>query len=195
VLYPPIDTTYWTPGQRNGSGDYYLFTGRLVAYKQAETAMKAAEAAGAQLIIAGSGPELRRLKQKASPGIDFVRQPSRTQLRQLYRNARALVFPGVEDFGMTLVEAQACGTPVLAFDQGGARETVVDGLTGRLYSDAGVESLATEMQCFDPSSYSVPDLVENARLFDAERFDVRLRRIVDAAVKGGSIGVASSADL
>jgi glycosyltransferase involved in cell wall biosynthesis len=195
VLHPPIDTSYWTPGAPESSRDYYLFAGRLVAYKQPEIALKAAELAGVPIVIAGSGPELRRLRRLGLSNTRFVEQPTRQQLRELYRGARALVFPGVEDFGMTLVEAQACGTPVLAFDRGGAREAVLDGLTGRLYRDQSVDSLAFEMRKLDPSLYSTADLLDHVRSFDSERFDVRLRRIIDAAIKGGSVRVASAADL
>jgi glycosyltransferase involved in cell wall biosynthesis len=181
VVYPPVDTSYWTPSSDQTPEDYFLLAGRLVAYKRPEVAVKAAELAGVPLVIAGDGPLLEPLRRTAGPSVRFVRSPSHDELRQLYRAARALVCPGVEDFGMTMVEAQACGTPVLAYGEGGATEAVADGLSGRLYPTPSFQALAAEMlrlkDRFDPTAVRA-----QAERFDRSSFDAAIRQIVgDAA--------------
>jgi glycosyltransferase involved in cell wall biosynthesis len=181
VVYPPIDTGFWTPGD-GGRADYFLCAGRLVAYKRVDVALRAARRAGVQLVVAGGGPELHRLRKLArGASVRFVVDPDATTLRTLYRHARALVHPGVEDFGMTLVEAQACATPVIAFAEGGAVEAVIDGRTGLLYEDPSVPALARILRSFNPATYDPDELRRHAEAFGLERFDSEIKRIVDGA--------------
>lgn len=177
VIYPPVDTGYWTPGEERKK-EFFLFAGRLVAYKRADLAVEAANKTGLSLVVAGAGPELSRLRKIAGPSVKFIQSPSRDDLRDLYRSARALVVPGVEDFGMTMVEAQSCGTPVVALRQGGAVEAVADGLTGVLYEEANSQGLASVMQAFDPSRYRVDVLRRHVQRFDAAVFDTAIRSFV-----------------
>ena len=178
VVHPPIDTDHWSPDPTVDREDFYLYAGRLVPYKQPDIAVEAATQAGVRLVVAGAGPEAKRLRGLAGANVELVDSPSTAQLRDLYRRTRALVFPGVEDFGMTIVEAQACGAPVLARAEGGALETVVDGVTGRLYADRSVQGLATEMKTFDPGDYSTDDIRSNAERFSPELFAARMRQIL-----------------
>ncbi len=184
VVYPPVDTSYWTPGADAPRGDSFLVAGRLVAYKRVETAIRAAQLAGAKLVVAGDGPELARLRRLAGPETEFVSSPDRATLRELYRGARALVVPGVEDFGMTMVEAQACGTPVIAFGVGGAREAVVDRRTGALYDDPCPQALAAAMFRFDPDAYDVTTIRTHAERFDVREFDEQISAILERAAAG-----------
>jgi glycosyltransferase involved in cell wall biosynthesis len=178
VVHPPIDTDFWTPGEAS-RGDYFLHAGRLVPYKRADVVVRAARRARVPLVVAGGGPELGRLKRLAEGAdIRFVVDPDTTTLRDLYRGARALVYAGVEDFGMVLVEAQACGTPVVAFARGGALEAVSDKRTGCLYTDPGVEALAELLRTFDPGLYDPAELRRHAESFGVARFDAAMRRIV-----------------
>lgn len=186
VIYPPVDTSFWTPGDLAPARDFFLFAGRLVAYKRPDVALKAARQAGVKLVIAGSGPMLPGLKRQAGPGIEFVENPSNEVLRDLYRQARAFVFPGVEDFGITFVEAQACGTPVIAFDRGGAGDAVAHRKTGLLYGGGGVRDLAAAMSSFEPGAYDVERLVEHVRKFDVHVFREAIRRVVKSELKGTS---------
>lgn len=183
VVYPPIDTDFWTPGDE-ARNDYFLFAGRLVPYKRPDIAVRAATEAGVALVVAGAGPEAPRLKRLAGPRVRFVDSPSGEELRRLYRSARAFVFPGVEDFGMTLVEAQSCGTPVLALKRGGAMEAVVDGVTGHLYERDEVAALAEEMIGFDPGAYRSEDLRKHALGFSVSRFESEIRRLVEEVLTG-----------
>jgi glycosyltransferase involved in cell wall biosynthesis len=136
------------------------------------------------LTVAGDGPELPRLRRYAGPNVRFVVDPSRDDLRELYRHARALVNTGVEDVGMTMVEAQACGAPVLAFARGGATEAVVDGVTGTLYTDPEPATLATVLRSFDPERFEPEAVLAQARRFDAVRFDEEITRIVSEVLRG-----------
>lgn len=180
VVHPPVDTAFFTPG--GARGDFFLHAGRLVAYKRPEVAVDAARRAGVRLVVAGSGPELDRLRRRAGSGVSFVVEPSRERLRDLYRSAIALVAPGVEDFGMMMVEAQACGTPVVALGRGGAREAVVDGRTGLLYEGDSPASLAEALRGFDPSRYAPQELRRHAEGFSSPRFDAAIRRVVGETV-------------
>jgi glycosyltransferase involved in cell wall biosynthesis len=178
VIYPPVDTEFFSPDASIARGDFFLLAGRFVAYKRAHVAVRAATVAGIPLVAAGSGPDLPRAKRIAGPMVEFLEQPTDEELRDLYRRARALVFPGVEDFGIIPVEAQACGTPVIAFAEGGVRESVRDGVTGVLYSDPSVEGLAQAMRTFDESRYNRDAIRKNALRFSADRFDTEIRELV-----------------
>jgi glycosyltransferase involved in cell wall biosynthesis len=179
VVHPPVDTDYWTPEPGGLRDDYFLVAGRLVAYKRADVAVRAAGLAGVKLVVAGDGPELARLERLATPGVEFLRSPSRDELRDLYRRARALVVPGVEDFGMTMIEAQACGTPVLAHRAGGALEAVLDGRTGMLYEEASPYALAEAMIGFGAVSYDPAALRLHAARFGLDEFEDAITGIVE----------------
>jgi glycosyltransferase involved in cell wall biosynthesis len=136
VIHPPVDVEFFAH-PRPGAGDrhYLLGVGRWIPYKNFDLIIAIADAAGMPLVIAGSGPAepaLRRAATRARVPVTFEHRPSRERLRELYRGARALLYPAHEDFGIIPVEAQACGTPVVGVRRGGLLETVVDGETGYL---------------------------------------------------------------
>jgi glycosyltransferase involved in cell wall biosynthesis len=138
VINPPVDIGYFSAApaaDRDQNRDYLLGVGRWVPYKRFDLMIAVAEAAGVPLVIAGSGPEERRLRElaaRASIEVTIVEQPDDAALRRLYWGSRALLYPTHEDFGIVPVEAQACGTPVIGLRRGGLLETVVDGGTGYL---------------------------------------------------------------
>lgn len=175
VIYPPVDVEFWKPSEGTERDDFFLYAGRLVHYKRPDLVIEATRRARVPLVIAGDGPELRRLQSIAHGGVRFITEANDEQLRDLYRRARALVFAGIEDFGMTLVEAQACGTPVIALAAGGALESVIDGVTGLLYSDPSPHSLAEVISRFDDREFSWADLREHVGRFSLETFDSSLR--------------------
>lgn len=179
VVHPPIDTEWWTPDPSVEREDFFLLAGRLVAYKNPKIAVEAAGRAGTRLVVAGDGPELRRLQRSAGPNVTFVVAPGRPALRDLFRRCRALVNPGVEDFGMAMAEAQSCGAPVIALATGGAAEIVQDGKTGILYEDASPDTLAAAMRGFDPRAVTSDDARSNAERFAVARFDEAIRRVVE----------------
>jgi glycosyltransferase involved in cell wall biosynthesis len=134
------------------------------------------------LRVAGRGPELERLQQLGGNDVKFLGWRSDEEIRQLYREATAVLLPGIEDFGMVPVEAQACGTPVVALDAGGARETVVDGRTGILVTDRSVDGFAAGLTRALQTSFDRNAIRQNALRFSRDRFLAEFRAAVDDAV-------------
>ena len=149
VIFPPVDVGYFCPAPPGEpKGDYALAVGRIIGYKRFDLAIEACALAGCRLIVAGHGPEehrLRALAEKLRSDVEFVIEPGDAVLRNLYRKARLLLFAGEEDFGIVPVEAQACGTPVLAYGTGGVVDTVVHGVTGVLVPEQDACSFATAL--------------------------------------------------
>lgn len=132
VVHPPVDVEFFRPDPTIEREDFILLAGRLVPYKRPELAVAAATRAGVPLVVAGQGRAEAACRAVAGADVRFLGEVSDGDLLDLFRRCRALVFPGVEDFGMVPVEAQACGAPVVGVNAGGLRETVVDGVTGVL---------------------------------------------------------------
>lgn len=181
VIAPPIDTVYWTPGERapRDGNTSFVVAGRLVAYKEPAVAVEAANLAGVDLVVAGGGPELASLRAIAGETVRFVEQPSDDELRDLLRSADALVFPGIEDFGMLPVEAQACGAAVVARGAGGALETVHDGVTGTFVEGIDPVTWAAALSAFDRRRFDRADARRHAETFGVERFDRSIAAVVD----------------
>jgi len=180
VVHPPVDTGFFSPDPTVRREGFFVFAGRLVPYKRADIALEAARRAGVRLVVAGNGPELGRLRRIAGDEATFIVSPSREVLRDLYRRCRAFLNPGVEDFGMTMVEAQACGAPVIALGKGGALEIVVNGRTGWLYGQGSAEDLAEVLEGFEPTAFDVEEIRANAERFSTDRFDQGIRGVIDA---------------
>lgn len=146
VIFPPVDLRQFTPRTNDTNRqDYILGFSRWIPYKRLESVIHTAERLGRPAVIAGSGPEqehLVRVARESNADVTFVRKPTDQELIELYRDAAVLVFPAIEDFGIIPLEAQACGTPVAAFAQGGALDTVLPGVTGELADEYSVSSLA-----------------------------------------------------
>ena len=140
VVAPPVDVDFFH-GAEKPREPFLLAVGSLVPYKRYEVAIEAARRLGRPLVLVGKGPEERRLRALASPSVQIVADLDRESLRDLYRTCFAFVQPGEEDFGISLVEAAACGAPAAALSQGGARDTVSDGVSGVLFAEPGAEGL------------------------------------------------------
>ena len=177
VVHPPIDVHRWHPGAP-AEGGYFLVAGRLVGYKQPMTAVLAARRAGAPVVVAGSGPVLAEVEALGDPGVTIVPSPDDDELRDLYQQARALVLPGVEDFGMTVLEAQACGTPVIARAAGGTLDSVLPGVTGVLVAGGEVEDFADAMRTFDRDRFDPAAIRDHAEGFSAERFLAQMDEVL-----------------
>lgn len=135
IIYPPVDTDWFFPGDDKPPGEYDLIISALVPYKRVDLAVKAYTSTGYPLKIVGVGSEFKRLQAEAGPNITFTGWLPDEKTRELYRRCRFLIFPGEEDFGIVPLEAQACGRPVIAFGCGGALETVQDGISGLFFSE------------------------------------------------------------
>lgn len=168
VVYPPVRTEFFTPDVRVQREDWLLVVSALEPYKKTELVIEAANRAGFSLKIAGSGSQVKRLAALAGPTVEMLGRVSDEALRELYRRAKALVFPQMEDFGIIAVEAQAAGCPVVAFAAGGALETVNDE-TGVFFREQSTSALI--------------DAVEEARVkrFDAFKCRASAERFSEAA--------------
>ncbi|HEV3141709.1 MAG TPA: glycosyltransferase [Vicinamibacterales bacterium] len=145
VVYPPVDTDFFHPDRAREGQPFAVIVSALVPYKRIEVAIEACRLARVPLTIAGDGPERARLERCAgagSNGVTFVGRRSDAEIRDLYRRASVVLMPGEEDFGIVPVEAQACGTPVVALARGGALETVVEGETGSLVQEDDPQAFA-----------------------------------------------------
>ena len=179
VIYPPIDTVFFKPSQKR-KNDYYLVVSRLVEYKKVDLVINAFKKLSQKLIIAGSGRDEKQLKKLARgyANIAFVGRISQKKLRELYQHAKALVFPQVEDFGITSVEVQSCGTPVIAFSQGGALETVLEGKTGHFFPKQTPESLIKAVKMFETMHFKPKDCRKNALKFDKKIFKKNIKQYI-----------------
>jgi glycosyltransferase involved in cell wall biosynthesis len=178
VVFPPVETSRFTPVQ---PGEDYLLLSELMSHKRIDDAVRAFTRLGLPLVVAGQGPDGRRLRQLAGPNVRFTGRVSDDEAAELMARCRALVVTAVEEFGIAAVEAQAAGRPVIARSAGGALETIVDGVTGCLWS-GGPDELALAVRDFDPDSVDPADCMANAQRFDAEAFRTALPREVDAAL-------------
>lgn len=177
VIYPPVDTNQFSIAPT--VGDFYLIGGRLVAYKRYDLAIRAFNRLGLKLKIFGTGPEERRLREMARSNIEFLGKVSPEGLRRLYRECLAFIHPQEEDFGITALEANASGRPVIAFAAGGALETIVPGKTGVFFGEQEWESLADTVIRFRPEQYDARTIRAHAETFDASRFKERFSTAVE----------------
>jgi glycosyltransferase involved in cell wall biosynthesis len=168
VIYPPVDVEGFQPNQP--AEDFYLIVTELVAYKRVDLAIDAFNRLGKRLVVLGDGSEAAALRARAKPNIEFLGRQPFAALRDRMERCRAFIYPQIEDFGITAVEAQAAGRPVLAFRQGGALETVIEGKTGLFFNEQTPESLAACVEAFEAQSLSAADCRENAEKFRPENF-------------------------
>jgi glycosyltransferase involved in cell wall biosynthesis len=178
VLYPPVETDRFTPGRAAGS---YLVVSELMPHKRISVAVEAFARLGLPLVVVGDGPDARRLRRMAPDNITFEGRVSDERAAQLFEGCRALVVTATEEFGIAAVEAQSAGRPVIAYAEGGALETVVEGETGTLFHPCRPEALAEAVRRFDADSVSPQACIDNAMRFDVSRFQAGLRAIVEEA--------------
>jgi glycosyltransferase involved in cell wall biosynthesis len=178
VIPPPVDVHRFQPGVVQE--DFYLALSRLVPYKRIDLAVEACTRLNRRLIVIGDGPDRRRLEALAGPSVRFLgRQPDRVVERCLSR-CRALLFPGEEDFGLTPLEANAAGRPVIAYRAGGATETVVEGVTGLFFAQPTGDSLAAAIEEFEARAWHQPTLRRHAEGFDRAVFAARFTEFVQS---------------
>lgn len=170
VIYPPVDTDFFTPSDGQDRKDFHLVVSALVPYKRVDLAIGAFNAMRRRLVVIGDGPLRKKLEREAGPTIEFVGKASNEEIRASYRSCRALVFPGEEDFGIVPVEAQACGSPAVAFGRGGALETVIAGRTGVFFKEQSVEALRAAVEESDRVTWDRAAIRNNAERFDTGRF-------------------------
>lgn len=188
VIYPPVDTTGFTLCR--DKEDFYVTASRLVPYKMIPTIVEAFSLMpDKRLVVVGDGPELDRIKALAGPNVEVLGHQPFATLKQLMQKAKAFVFAAEEDFGITPVEAQACGTPVIAYGRGGALETVrgldqASGPTGLFFHEQTPKAIADAVQVFEhrASEFSADACRANAESFSTENFRVQMAALVRQAV-------------
>ena len=181
VIYPPVNTARFQPLAENNVEDYYLVVSRLIPYKRIDLAVQAATELGIHLKIAGAGRDLDRLRAKAGACVEFLGFVPDENLPRLMAKCKALIFPGLEDFGITPVQTQAAGRPVIAFGGGGALDSVIPGVTGELFDDMTVESLIEVWQRFDHQAYNPAEIRKHAEKFDTRVFSARINSYIEQA--------------
>jgi glycosyltransferase involved in cell wall biosynthesis len=179
VIHPPVETDRFAPGK---PGDSLLVVSELLRHKRLQIALEAARRARVPIQVVGSGPHHAALSE-AYPEAEFLGRASDGDLVELYASARAVLMPGVEEFGITAVEAQASGRPVIAAAAGGALETVIPGRTGHLATLDDVDSFVQAIGNIDGLDFSPAAAVENAERFSVATFQRRLSAEVIRAVQ------------
>ena len=172
VVYPPVDTHFYQPSSHQIVREpSLLVVSALVPYKRIDVAVEASRQVDIPLKVVGHGPELERLRRLAAGSkVEFLGWKSDEEIRSLYQQATAVLLPGVEDFGIVPVEAQACGTPVVALDEGGARETVKDGVSGVLVPECTGEAFADGIRRLIDARLPADAMRANAERFSRDAF-------------------------
>jgi glycosyltransferase involved in cell wall biosynthesis len=169
TIYPPVNTDWFTFSDQKE--DFYVTASRLVTYKRVDLIIETfARMPERRLVVVGEGPELERLRLKAPANVRLVGYQSAHRLRHYLQCARAFIFAAEEDFGIAPVEAQACGTPVIAFGRGGATESVIAGKTGVLFNEQTPESLMQAVITFESMTWDHAFIRQNAERFSIGQF-------------------------
>ena len=178
VIFPPVDVHKYRP--QKCTDEFYLIVSRLTAYKRIDLAVEAFNRLGLPLKIIGSGPFFKTLKNMARPNVAFLRRLPDKEVAEYFSACKALIFPGEEDFGIAPLEANAAGRPVIAFQGGGALDTVKEGLNGLFFAESTVPSLMNAVKCFESGKYNFDSqkIREHALLFDREVFKDKMKRYV-----------------
>lgn len=185
VVYPPVSPkAAGTRPLASHRGEFILYLGRLVAYKRVDLVVRAATHLGLRAVIAGEGPELRRLKTLAGPTVEFVGAVSEAAAAGLLETCAALVFCGEEDFGIALVEANAHGAPVVALRAGAVEETLVEGQTAIFFDVPTLESVCDAIRRALARSWDEADLRANAKRFGPERFRQEFTHLLAEVLEG-----------
>ncbi len=175
VVHPPVDTERFSPDPSVPVGDYYLIVSRLIPYKRIDLAVKAfQELPQERLLVVGSGRARQALEDMAGPNVSFLGWQPDERILELMRGCKAFIFPGLEDFGITPVEAMSVGRPVIAFRGGGALDTVIPGKTGELFDQQTPERLRQTIELFDGRAYDPAECRVQAQRFSREAFRRRL---------------------
>jgi glycosyltransferase involved in cell wall biosynthesis len=177
VIHSPVQSKRFHLADK--TGDFHLVVSRLVPYKRVDIAVEAFNKLGEKLVIAGSGPEMERLKSMARPNIEFLGFVPDEQLADYYARCRSFIFPGEEDFGITPLEAQASGRPVIAYASGGALETVSGGKTGVFFREQTPESLIAAVKDFSKIEFDPKAIRSHAETFDEEIFKRKIADFVE----------------
>lgn len=181
VIHPPINTEFFKPDGQEPD-DFYFILSRLIPYKRIDLAIRACNELGRKLIILGAGPLEKELKKIAGPTIEFLGRLSDEESRKYYQRCRAFLFPGYEDFGITPVEAQACGRPVIAYGKGGVLDSVIPGKTGVFFNEQTVESMKEGILELEKKTFSAEQIRAHAEVFSNEKFRSKIEGYIKSVL-------------
>ncbi len=175
IIYPPVDIDRFRA--KKGNANYFLIVSTLTPYKKIDLAIQLFNKIGRKLVIIGDGSQRKYLENIAADNIDFLGFKNDNTVKEYMENCRAFIFPGEDDFGITPVEAMACGKPVLAYAKGGATETVISGKTGEFFFEANVESMEDGLArlMYNEIHYKPMTIRKHARNFSKERFEKEIQ--------------------
>ena len=184
VINPPVSVEafdYDRPAE-----DFYLVVSELVPYKRIDIAVEAFNRLGKKLIVIGKGSEMAALQARAKPNITFLGRQPFPVLKWHYERCRAFIFPGIEDFGITPLEAQSAGRPVIAYRDGGVLETVIDGMTGSFFDQQTPEALAEAVTAYEKGGGAISAAAcrANAELFSPEKFRAKIKQFLAKKLPG-----------
>ena len=179
VIYPPVDVDKFT--LREDKEEFYLTASRMVPYKKIDLIVEAFSQTDKKLVVVGDGPDMAKIKSKAGKNVELLGFADDEAMRDLMGRAKAFVFAAEEDFGITPVEAQACGTPVICFGRGGARETVIDGESGLYFMEQNVKELLDAVAKFEQNrdKFEPVKIRENSLRFSRARFEAEIKSYVE----------------
>lgn len=182
VIHPPVDVERFTSATPE---DFYLCAGQVVSYKRVELAVEACTRLKRRLVIAGAG-NVKRLREIAGPTVTFLGRVDDAQMHDLMRRCRALLFPGLEDFGIVPVEVMASGRPVIAYGRGGALDSVEPGVSGMLFEEQSVEALTRAIEAFeaDETAFTAETCQRSARRFSRGIFEQKFADVVSRVMNG-----------
>ncbi len=178
VIYPPADTDFYTlPQSRTNTADpYYLLVSALAPYKKIDLAVRAFSTGARKLKIVGTGQDAEKLRKLAGPNVEFLGWRNNDELRGLYQNCQALIFPGVEDYGIVPVEAMSCGKPVIAYRAGGVTETVSENVAGLFFERADETSLLDAVGRFEKQTWDSSKIRAHALKFSKTVFVSQMKQ-------------------
>jgi glycosyltransferase involved in cell wall biosynthesis len=185
VIPPPVEAGRFIFDPTLQPDDYFLIVSRFMPYKRIDLAIQACNRLQLPLVIIGTGRDESRLKEMAGPTIRFLGGLSDAEVLDYYARCRALLLPGEEDFGITPLEAQASGRPVIAYGAGGALASIIDGITGAFFHEQTVESMAEVLSSFDERLYDPQTIRNHALEFDKPRFHRRILQFIEAKMSEG----------
>lgn len=177
VIHPPVDTSLFTPGGEQG--EFFLVVSAFVPYKRVDVIVHAFNELGLPLKIVGGGPLKKRIQREAKGNIEFLGEVPDSELCKLYQRCRALIFAGIEDFGLVAVEVQSAGRPVIAYGSGGLLESVVDGETGIFFNEQTPEAVINAVRKFQEMSFKTEVIREHAIQFGVEDFRQKFKDYVE----------------
>jgi len=177
VIYPPVDVEKFELYEEKE--DYYFTMSRMVPYKKIDLIVEAFSKTNKKLIVAGTGPDMEKIKSFAKDNVEFVGFISDEEAINYMQKAKAFVFAAEEDFGIVPVEAGACGTPVICLGKGGTKETVIDGVTGVHFEEQKVDSLLEAVKRFEKLEFHPQEIREHSLKFSKERFEKEIEAFVD----------------